>query len=220
MATTNHTPNYNFPQWLASDKVGIMANLNPAFSTIDEKLHEAVVNAENAATSSSAANQVATDASNLANKATNDVTALQADIRTLQNLGNAICQSLTNAKNWTDVPFTYNSDIITANNLKCIIRNDKQFMSIYGFVTMNKKNFAGGETLFTLQSNIPKTTREVYNFGFIRYSIGSKAVDLPARCRINTNGNIVIINQYNFSDSETNPMMSCQLMLNTYDWYE
>lgn len=220
MATTNHTPNYNFPQWLASDKVGIMANLNPAFSTIDEKLHEAIVNAENAATSSSAANQVATDASNLANKATNDVTALQTDILTLQNLVNAMNQSLTNAKNWTNVQITNNSDIITANNLECISRNDKQFMSIYGFVTMKKIKFAGGETLFTLQSNIPKTTRDISIFGLIRYSIGSDSVDIPARCRINNNGNIVIVNPYDFSNSGTSPTMFCQLLLNTYDWYD
>lgn len=219
MATTNHTANYNLPQWVASDKVGIMANLNPAFSTIDEKLHEAVVNAENAAATSSAANQVATNASNQVNNANSDITALQANVLTLQNLVNSINRSLTNAATWTKVPFTYNTTIIAGNYLNCTIRNDKQFISIYGVLTMNKINLTGDEVILTLQSNIPTTQRDIISFGFIRYSINNNAVDVSVRCRVNTDGTIVIANQYDFSASEIEPTMFCQLLLNTQDWY-
>lgn len=38
MSSTNHTENFNFPQWVGSDYPSFINDLNPAFLTIDTKL--------------------------------------------------------------------------------------------------------------------------------------------------------------------------------------
>ena len=38
MSSTNHTKNFNFPQWVGSDYPSFINDLNPAFLTIDTTL--------------------------------------------------------------------------------------------------------------------------------------------------------------------------------------
>lgn len=38
MSSTNHTKNFNFPQWIGSDYPSFINDLNPAFLTIDTTL--------------------------------------------------------------------------------------------------------------------------------------------------------------------------------------
>ena len=39
MSHTNHTTNYNLPQFIGSDKASWLGDLNPAFETIDANMH-------------------------------------------------------------------------------------------------------------------------------------------------------------------------------------
>lgn len=41
MSATNHTTNYNLPQFVGTDKPAWLGDINPAFSTIDTKIKEA-----------------------------------------------------------------------------------------------------------------------------------------------------------------------------------
>ena len=62
MSSTNHTENFNFPQWVGSDYPSFINDLNPAFLTIDTKLKNnetGVDTAQNAAESAQKAAEAA-----------------------------------------------------------------------------------------------------------------------------------------------------------------
>ena len=72
MSSTNHTENFNFPQWQGSDYPSFINDLNPAFLTIDTTLKSnetgvttAQQAAETAQQAAEAAQQAATSSVNL-----------------------------------------------------------------------------------------------------------------------------------------------------------
>ena len=135
MATTNHTPHYNLPQWATGDKVGILANLNPAFDTIDTNLFEAVTNSEAAVNTANNASQVATSTSQAVNELQPDVLKNGADILTLQNLVNSLQTSLNNSKIGDSLTEKIHGDIADAGSSigpTCKLRRVKELMSLYG----------------------------------------------------------------------------------------
>lgn len=73
MSSTNHTTNYNLPQYVGSDKPAWLGDINPAFSAIDTAMHNNAVAASDAATAASNADgkaaQALTDAGNAATAA-------------------------------------------------------------------------------------------------------------------------------------------------------
>ena len=79
MSSTNHTENFNFPQWVGSDYPSFINDLNPAFLTIDTKLKSnetGVDTAQNAAESAqqaAKAAQKAAEAAQLAAKSSVDL---------------------------------------------------------------------------------------------------------------------------------------------------
>lgn len=65
MSSTNHTKNFNFPQWVGSDYPSFINDLNPAFLTIDTTLKSnknGVDNAQQAATAAQKAAEAAQQA--------------------------------------------------------------------------------------------------------------------------------------------------------------
>lgn len=169
MATTNSTANYNLPQWTADDKVGIMANLNPAFNTIDQKLHEAVVNADNASTVSSSASQVANSANTLANKVDGEMTEVQADILTLQNLVNSLQKTIDKNATWEPITITLPKENAIAESAPSAnVLGDLLISIHWAKDTLNKSvNISSNDTLFILPFR-PSSRRSIENF--IRYS--------------------------------------------------
>lgn len=72
MSSTNHTANFNFPQWVGSDYPSFINDLNPAFLTIDTKLKSnetGVDTAQNAAESAQQAAKAAKQAAEAAQSA-------------------------------------------------------------------------------------------------------------------------------------------------------
>lgn len=72
MSSTNHTKNFNFPQWVGSDYPSFINDLNPAFLTIDTKLKSnetGVDTAQNAAESAQQAAEAAQQAAKAAQQA-------------------------------------------------------------------------------------------------------------------------------------------------------
>ena len=55
MSSTNHTTNYNLPQFVGSDKPAWLGDINPAFSAIDTAMHANAVSATTAGTDASTA---------------------------------------------------------------------------------------------------------------------------------------------------------------------
>lgn len=72
MSSTNHTENFNFPQWVGSDYPSFIKDLNPAFLTIDTTLKSnetSVATAQTAATSAQQAAKAAQQAADAAQQA-------------------------------------------------------------------------------------------------------------------------------------------------------
>ena len=59
MSSTNHTENFNFPQWVGSDYPSFINDLNPAFLTIDTKLKSNETGVDTAQNAAKAAQQAA-----------------------------------------------------------------------------------------------------------------------------------------------------------------
>lgn len=76
MSSTNHTTNYNLPQFVGSDKPAWLGDINPAFGAIDTAMHnnataaaQASTDAGNAATAAASAATAAADAATAAGTA-------------------------------------------------------------------------------------------------------------------------------------------------------
>jgi hypothetical protein len=211
MATTNKTPNYDLPQWVANDKVGIMANLNPAFATIDEKLFEAVTNAENASTTASTANTTASEANKAVGIVETDVTELQADVLTLKNLVNSLAKKITENTTWETVAVTQPTTEIL-EGLPKIEKMGNNFVSIYlsSFVKNKPASITINKPL-CITSLRPKNTRYIVRGCTVSLSDGStKELNLTLK----TDGSIV------FSGNVENiNSIQMQMVLCTKDWF-
>lgn len=211
MATTNKTPNYDLPQWVANDKVGIMANLNPAFATIDEKLFEAVTNAENASTTASTANTTASEANKAIGIVETDVTELQADVLTLKNLVNSLAKKITENTTWETVAVTQPTTEIL-EGLPKIEKMGNNFVSIYlsSFVKNKPASITNNKPL-CITSLRPKNTRYIVRGCTVSLSDGStKELNLTLK----TDGSIV------FSGNVENiNSIQMQMVLCTKDWF-
>ena len=222
MATTNHTPHYNLPQWATGDKVGILANLNPAFDTIDTNLFEAVTNSEAAVNTANSASQVATSVNQAVTELSPDVVKNGADILTLQNLVNALSTKLNAIDSYNSVTITPSTALnARTSGTVCKERGDKKTLNIAFRWTLESKTLKI-ESGVTVIGNIgikPKDERVISNGITIRYVDNSnKIVTNPTTLRIKTNGDMTILS--NLDLSTTNECyFTSQLSLVTDDWY-
>ena len=166
MATTNHTPHYNLPQWATGDKVGILANLNPAFDTIDTNLFEAVTNGEAAVNTANSASQVATSVNQAINELQPDVLKNKADISTLQNLVNSDHEVITSSENYTG---TLNSAILSTGTINCKTTLNGLLLSIFGWAQIKNVAINIGTTIATNLSPIPNE-RKIYGICTVSYT--------------------------------------------------
>lgn len=210
MATTNKTPNYDLPQWVANDKVGIMANLNPAFATIDEKLFEAVTNAENASTTASSANTTASEVNKDVGIVKTNMTELQTDVLTLKHLLNALSEKLTKNTTWKPVPVTHPTTEIM-EYLPTINKLEDNFLSIYSSSILKNKNSLTINDPLCITSLRPKKRRNIIRGCTATLTDGSlKEVNLY----LNTDGSIVFA-----GNIENVKSIQMQVMLCTKDWF-
>lgn len=222
MATTNHTPHYNLPQWATGDKVGILANLNPAFDTIDTKLFEAVTNSEAAVNTANSASQVATSVNQAVTELSPDVVKNGADILTLQNLVNTLSTKLNAIDSYNSVTITPSTELnVTTSGTTCKERGDKKTLNIAFRWTVNSETLKI-ESGVTVIGNIgirPKNKRVISNGIIIKYVDNSnKIVTNPTTMQINTNGDMTILSNLNLS-TITECYFTSQLSLVTDDWY-
>lgn len=222
MATTNHTPHYNLPQWANGDKVGILANLNPAFDTIDTNLFEAVTNSEAAVNTANSASQVATSVNQAVTELSPDVVKNGADILTLQHLVNTLSAKLNAIDTYNNVTITPSTELsATTSGTICKERGDKKTLNI-AFRWQIQSKTLKIESGVTVIGNIgirPKNERVISNGIIIRYVDNSNmVVTNPTTLRIKTNGDMTILSNLNLS-TITACYFTSQLSLVTDDWY-
>lgn len=115
MSSTNHTTNYNLPQYVGSDKPAWLGDINPAMSAIDTAMHANAVKAQQGVDDASTAQTRADSAYTLADSAKTDAGTAQTTANTA--IGNASAVdtklnnfmlkfNLSNFQNITTIPHT------------------------------------------------------------------------------------------------------------------
>lgn len=224
MATTNHTLHYNLPQWATGDKVGILANLNPAFDTIDTNLFKAVTNSEAAVNTANSASQVATSVNQAVTELSPDVVKNGADILSLQLLVNTLSTKLNAIDSYNNVTISPSTALnATTSGTVCKERGDKKTLNIAFRWTIQSRTLKI-ESGVTVIGNIgirPKNERVISNGIIIRYvdnSNSDKIVINPTTLRIRTNGDMTILSNLDLSTT-SDCYFTSQLSLVTDDWY-
>ena len=213
MASTNKTPNYDLPQWVAADKPTFLGDMNAAFLEIDTAMHE---NAESSgsqeqrltaveakatenATNISNVSQVANTAGETATAAQNAASAASALATTANSAANAITNSLTFnpanvvKKDATDSSVTVSPTgdiVLSAGNLKCICSNDGSWLKVYGYLsgTIQHTN-SGIATIIKFPGMVKFPPSEKYTVN----SLGFSVIDPVASGNENTIVNTVSI---------------------------
>ena len=96
MSSTNHTTNYNLPQFVGSDKPAWLGDINPAMSAIDTAMHANATAAAQASTDAGNAQTAATAAATAADDAATAAATAQGTANTAIANNNAT-QSALNA---------------------------------------------------------------------------------------------------------------------------
>lgn len=201
MATTNHTPHYNLPQWATGDKVGILANLNPAFDTIDTNLFEAVTNSEAAVNTANNASQVATSAGQAVNELQPDVLKNGADILTLQNLVNSLQTSFNNSQAIETVNGTWNSEYFSNEGSPAATTKilGGKILSLYGYAhALTNKTISNGTVLISGLKKVSER-KTIYASLFCNRTDAARVLN----CYLNTDGTLTINGALNTGDVAT-----------------
>lgn len=87
MASTNKTPNYDLPQFIASDKPTWLGDVNSAMLAIDTAMHD---NAEDATNAASQAGSAVAQVAQLQQTVTTQGTAIIQNTNSISNLNNSV----------------------------------------------------------------------------------------------------------------------------------
>lgn len=106
MSSTNHTTNYNLPQFVGSDKPAWLGDINPAMSAIDTAIHNAATTASQGVSDASTAQTRADSAYTLAGDANTAAGTAQTTANSAVATGNtnsAKIQALENKFNLSNI---------------------------------------------------------------------------------------------------------------------
>lgn len=164
MSSTNHTTNYNLPQWVGSDKPAWLGDVNPAFSAIDTAMKANDVTATSASTAATTANnnigtmaELATTEKTTLVGAVNEVnTNAQTAQTTANSAGGIATQTATDLTNFID-KFNIGANTSTANiqitrgsitaQPKLSQNSDGSMFKFYGMLQINAYNSTNGAAL-------------------------------------------------------------------------
>lgn len=107
MSSTNHTTNYNLPQFVGSDKPAWLGDINPAMSAIDTAIHNASTTASQGVSDASTAQTRADSAYTLADGAKTDAGTAQ------RTADNAVSATNINAGKITALESKFNLNRVT-----------------------------------------------------------------------------------------------------------
>lgn len=237
MGATNHTANYDLPQWIGTDKPTFLGDLNDAFLKIDtgmktnqSEISGATSDAGNALAKATSAEQAVNTLSPLVNTASEN--ASQA-LTTANNAASTANTANTNANtansklntfNWSSqVSLTKPSGKTWEDFNVTYSRNEGMYLlNLYGIITGSytdsHNQIQNRSVLFTLPSSFPRptSTRSIYG-GIMCYLTppGLTAILLPGILNVNPNGECVGV-----CDVSNEPWNFCyiQILANTRYW--
>lgn len=146
MSSTNHTTNYNLPQFVGSDKPAWLGDINPAFSAIDTAMHTNATNASQGISDAATA------------KSTADGAELHAQ------------QGITDA---ATAQRTANDAIGAVNTVAGQVNAINQKIQLTDFTTTDYNTATGENVRFTLAQNTTGTLFKVYGYLAITNNTGS-----------------------------------------------
>ena len=236
MGATNHTANYDLPQWIGTDKPTFLGDLNDAFLKIDtgmktnqSEISGAVSDAGNALAKATSAEQAVNTLTPLVNTASEN--ASQA-LSTANNAASTANTANTNANaaisklngfNWSATTLLTKPVGAPWDSLEVYYcRNSRLYLlNLYGEIIGSFNNsdnqIANNSVLFTLPSSFPAPTqkRRIYGGILIYATINGIPLLLPGILEVNTDRTCVGIcnatnNKWNFC--------YVQILANTSSW--
>lgn len=248
MSATNSTPNYDLPQYVATDKPTYLGDFNKAMLDIDtnmksidnkassaessvatantnasqalENANQASTKADTAQATAAQAQSTATTAKNTADTANTTATAAQNTANTANETANMNTQNIANMKKWT-TPVSIVDSSLSGSTLNCSYNLEMKLLNLYGKLNFERDN-PNNIILGTLPEEIrPSETRTITNGLTPVYPIGEagNGAGVPADLTINNQGQIVLYNNGVGAPSRLNYGF-VQLMLNISDWLD
>lgn len=249
MSATNSTPNYDLPQYVATDKPTYLGDFNKAMLDIDtnmktienkavsaessvatansnasqalENANQASTKADTAQATATQAQSTATTAKNTADTAQSTATAAQNTANTANETANMNTQNIANMKKWTTPVSIIDSALSSTSFLNCSYNLEMKLLTLYGRIDFLRDN-PNNIILGTLPEAVrPSETRTITNGLTPVYPIGTAGdgAGIPADLTINPQGQIVLYNNGVGAPSRLNYGF-IQLMLNISDWLD
>lgn len=194
MGATNHTTNYNLPQFVGSDKPTWLGDVNGAMSSIDTQMK---ANSDLATTATNTADTASTTASTaLANASIADdkavtaqTTANSALSKALDNEAKINLFDLVEFDTYSGSQMTTNNGLVQSYSSVTIAKNaDVSICKIYGTIWVNGNNTGEAKVTISNTGIEPDTDITVNCVGLVLYSNQITGVDVTFK----TNGDVVI----------------------------
>lgn len=193
MSATNHTTNYNLPQFIGTDKPTWLTDVNGAMSAIDTQMKANADSATSASTSAttantnigtlanlettaktdtvSAINEVNTKAGNAqstANTAVSDASNAQTTANSAYNMATALASfvninTFTNYNQNSQFSRTQGSGSITYANLNVATNTDKSLCKIYGQIVVSSTSAGSLRVKLTEDTGLRPTSQITIN---------------------------------------------------------
>lgn len=203
MSATNSTPNYDLPQYVATDKPTYLGDFNKAMLDIDtnmksidnkassaessvatansnasqalENANQASTKADNAQATATQAQSTATTAKNTADTAQSTATEAQNTANTANETANMNTQNINKMKSWTEPVSIIDSALSSSptSSLNCSYNLEMKLLTLYGRIDFLRYN-PNNIILGTLPEEVrPSTTRTILNGLTPVYPIGT-----------------------------------------------
>lgn len=194
MGATNHTTNYNLPQFVGSDKPTWLGDINGAMSAIDTQMKANDTLANTAKSTADTASETAGTALTNANTADGKAVDAQSTATSALNKSLANEAKLENLFNFSTVITPSTGDYITdgisvtASTLKIVKNPDESIFKIYGSIGCN---FTKNQTVTLTINNVFSNVADTYNIDNCGFCFQGGNLN---RCvmSINQNGSITI----------------------------
>lgn len=181
MASTNKTPNYDLPQFIASDKPTWLGDVNGAMLAIDTAMHD---NAENATNAVAQAGNAVSQVTQLQQTVTSQGTAIIQNTNSISNLNNSVLNWKGNAAFAVDASWDVSNTISFKYNKTLGLLNLSAFLS-------SSTTIQNGRVICTLPAECrPGTTVQIRAGAFVRATGG-----ITSNCTLSlTNAGVLSVN--------------------------
>lgn len=163
MASTNKTPNYDLPQFIASDKPTWLGDVNGAMLAIDTAMHD---NAEDATNAVAQAGNAVSQVTQLQQTVTTQGTAIIQNTNSISNLNNSVLNWKGNADFAADASWNVSNTISFKYNKTLGLLNLSAFLS-------SSTTIQNGRVICTLPAECrPGTAVQIRAGAFVRATGG------------------------------------------------